>query len=89
MSDLSYIFSTKPQETHVVVASVVNLKELESPVRWSCLWGIIWVVLVEMERPAHCECRHSLTGILGCKWMEGTEQHVYIHYSLHLNVDAL
>lgn len=89
VSDLSFICSTKLHETHVVVASVVNLKVLESPVRWSCLWGIIWLVLGEMGRPANCECRHSLTGILGCKWMKGTERHVYLHYSLHLSVDAM
>lgn len=84
VSDLSFICSTKLHEMHVVVASVVNLKVPESPVRWSCLRRIIWVVLAEMGRPAHCECRHSLTGILDCKWMKGTERHVYIFIILFI-----
>lgn len=33
---------------------------------WAHLWGIILILVIEVERSAYNGCHHSLTGILGC-----------------------
>lgn len=53
---------------------------------WACLWGFISMTLIEVGRPAHSGCHHSLAEILDCIVEKGVEP----QYALYIvNADTM